>query len=176
MSNMLLEKVEYKTEVTALGTWKRHVYPDGRRFAEFRSHVDVYGWPLLHYTYGICPETGRHVVARGVIAVGRIAVGVVALGHVAAGLVAVGQGALGIALGLGQAASGWWCIGQLALGGAFGLGQLATGATAIGQLALGTFVLAQAGWGAHVWAPGHADPAAVEHFRALLNAVAALFG
>ncbi len=175
MPNMMLEHVEYKTRQTSLGTWREYVYESGARFAEFRSHVEVVGYPLLHYTHGICPETGKRVVAKGVVAVGRIAVGVLALGQVAAGVVAIGQGAFGLLGALGQAAAGYYCVGQLALGLGFGLGQLATGATAVGQLALGRYVLAQGGWGQHVWSQSHADPEAVAYFRALLNSLKSLF-
>ena len=99
--NLLLRDVEYRVEETWLGTWRSFMYPNGQVFAEFVSHEDILGVPLIHFTRGKCPETGRRIVARGIIAVGRLAVGVVAIGHASAGVVAVGQLAIGLAFGLG---------------------------------------------------------------------------
>ena len=164
---MAADKVRYDTRETSLGTWRRYVYPTGGRFAEFRSRSLVHGYPLIHYTYGLCPETGKRITAKGILAVGRFAVGVVAIGQVAVGLIALGQAAIGILLGLGQGATGLYCVGQLAVGIAFGLGQVATGHVAIGQIGIGTYVLAQAALGRHVWSPSHVDPAARELFRSL---------
>jgi hypothetical protein len=143
MDNMLLREVEYKYEQTSLGTWRSYLYPTGQLFREFQSHRRVYGFPLIHYTRGICPETGRHVITRGVIAVGRLAVGGIAIGHASLGVVAIGQAAFGLAFGLGQLATGAFAIGQAAIGLVFGLGQFATGFTAIGQFAIGKSVLGQ---------------------------------
>jgi hypothetical protein len=167
MNNILLEKVEYKVDRTRFGVWRRFVYPTGKYFAEFKSHKTLFGWPLLHYTRGICPETGRRIVAKGVVAVGRLAVGILALGQAAAGIVAVGQLGLGAVLGLGQGATGLAAVGQIALGVKFGLGQLATGRVAIGQLAAGKYVLAQFGFGEHVWSMTRGDPEAVRFFKEL---------
>jgi hypothetical protein len=167
VQNLLLEDIEFKVERTPRGVWRRFVYPNGEYFAEFRSHVRPFGLPLLHYTRGRNPQSGRRVVAKVVIAVGRLAVGVVAVGHASAGVVAIGQASAGLLLGLGQASAGMVAIGQLAGGVALGVGQLATGATAVGQLALGHYVLAQGGFGPHQWTPERADPEAVAHFRAL---------
>lgn len=165
MRNLLLEKVEYKVEETPRGIWRRFVYPDGKYFAEFRSNTEVFGMPLLHFTRGICPETGRRVVARGFVAVGRRAVGVIAIGQVSAGIIAIGQASAGLVLCLAQAGAGIFAVGQVAAGVLFGVGQLATGITAIGQLAAGQYVLAQLGLGQHLWTPEQADPVAVQHFR-----------
>jgi hypothetical protein len=169
LKNLLLDKVDYKVEETALGTWRRFMYPSGACFAEFRSHTVVLGLPLIHYTNGICPETGRRVVAKGIVAVGRLAVGGLAIGHASAGLLAVGQLAVGLLFGLGQASTGAVALGQLALGFLFGLGQFATGFVAIGQFGLGKYVLAQMGFGGHVWNQRAADPEAVEFFKSLLQ-------
>lgn len=167
MKNMLLETIEYKTEETEHGTWRRFVYPNGESFSEYRSETIVFGLPLVHYTSGKCPETGKRLVAKGFIAVGRKAVGVIAIGQVSAGLVALGQASLGLLFCLAQAGAGFVALGQLALGARFGAGQLTTGTTAIGQLALGRYVLAQVGFGSHLWTPGYADPEAVRHFQEL---------
>lgn len=168
MPNLLLEKVEYQEEQTASGQWRRYLYPSGARFTEFTSHQRYFGLPLLHYTAGICPETGKRRVAKGIIAVGRKAVGFLAVGQAALGLLAIGQLGLGIAFGIGQAAIGIVSIGQIAIGLLFGLGQIATGYAAIGQIALGHYVLAQIASGAHVWTRTLHDPEAVEFFRQLL--------
>ena len=175
MKNMLFEKVPYREERTYFGTWRRYVYESGARFAEFRSNDTLFGLPLLHYTSGICPETGQRITARGIVAVGRKALGVIAIGQAAGGLLAIGQLAVG-PLALGQAAFGVVAVGQLAAALYFGLGQVATGVTAIGQIALGQHVLAQFGFGEHVWDTRHADPEAVACFKELYRQVKAFFG
>ncbi len=167
MRNMLFDKVEYKIEKTRHGIWRRHLNERGAYFAEYTSYATFLGWPLVHYTRGISPETGRRVTARGVIAVGRLAVGGLAIGHASFGLIAIGQAGLGLLFGLGQAATGLFAVGQLALGGGFGLGQIATGQTAVGQLAFGEYVLAQLGVGDYLWTPEQADAEAVSYFKEL---------
>jgi len=167
MQNLLLEDVAYKIERTRWGIWRRYLYPSGAYFSEFKAHRMVWGLPLVHYTNGICPETGKRVVAKGVLAVGRLATGVVAIGQAALGVIAIGQLALGFLFGLGQGSSGVVAVGQIAFGMALGIGQLATGLTAIGQLGIGRQVLAQVGFGEHVWSTKRADPEAVEYFHAL---------
>lgn len=169
--NLLLEDVEYRIDETSLGTWRRFVYPTGAYFAEFKSHRTLGGLPLIHFTRGICPETGKRVVARGVVAVGRLAVGVLAIGQASLGAVAIGQLALGLLLGLGQASTGLFALGQLALGASFAVGQVAVGLTSIGQIGVGRHVLAQIGVGDHVWSMQREDPEAVEYFRELLQSV-----
>ncbi len=168
MKNLLLENVEYKIEQTHLGVWRRFVYPNGSYFSEFKSHTTFGGLPLIHYTHGKCPETGRRIIAKGIVAVGRLATGILAIGQASFGLVAIGQLGLGLLLGLGQGATGLYAIGQAALGLTFGLGQFATGEIAIGQIAYGKYVLAQLGFGEYVWSQKRADPAAVEFFKSLL--------
>ncbi len=167
MSNLLLDDPEYQVTRTRFGVWRRYLYPSGRGFAEFRSHGTFLGLPWVHYTRGRSPETGRRVVAKGVLAVGRVALGFLAVGQAAFGLAAVGQLGLGVFLGIGQAACGWAAAGQLAVGVAYGLGQVATGAVVVAQLGVGQRVLAQIGWGEAVWSTERQDPAAVEYFTAL---------
>jgi hypothetical protein len=168
MPNLLLEKVEYQVKDTGFGVWRRYLYANGTLFREFKSHNAVFGIPLVHYTAGKCPETGKRIVAKGIVAVGRRAMGVVAIGQASLGFVAIGQLAVGILFGLGQAASGVAAIGQGALGALFGLGQLATGVVAIAQQGYGSYVLSQVGHGTHVLAVNAADPAAVDFFRPLI--------
>jgi hypothetical protein len=168
LKNQLLAEVEYKVDETPRGVWRRFLYPDGQLFEEFVSHRWVGGLPLLHYTRGRCPETGRRVVARGVVAIGRLALGVVAIGHASAGVIAIGQLAVGLLFGLGQAATGMFALGQLALAGIVGIGQFATGWMAVGQFGIGRYVLAQLGVGEHVWDMRGASPVAQQFFRSFL--------
>jgi hypothetical protein len=161
----MLEKIEYKVNETTHGTWRRYVYPSGAYFAEFRSHAQVFGMPFLHYTRGKCPETGKRIIAKGFIAVGRIAMGVIAFGQASAALVFC----------VAQIGGAVVAVGQIAVGALFGLGQVATGATAIGQLALGGHVLAQIGFGEHLWTPERADPEAVKYFQELWSWISSLF-
>jgi hypothetical protein len=168
MKNLLLENVEYKIETTNFGVWRRFLYPNGAYFTEFKSHAIFFGLPLLHYTRGKCPETGKRVVAKGVVAVGRLAMGILAIGQASFGVIAIGQLGLGLLLGLGQGATGLYAIGQAAIGFMFGLGQIATGEIAIGQVAYGNYVLAQVGYGDYVWSMKRADPEAVKFFKSLL--------
>jgi hypothetical protein len=167
MNNLLLEKIVYKVEETPGGVWRRFVYPTGASYAEYRSNTLIFGLPLVHFTSGRCPETGKRKVAKGFIAVGRKAIGVIAVGQASAGIVALGQASVGLLLCLAQAGAGLIAIGQLALGATFGAGQLTSGVTAIGQLAAGKYVLAQMGFGRYLWVPGYADPEAVQHFQKL---------
>ena len=167
--NLLLGPVEYKVDVTPRGTWRRFLYPNGQLFEEYKSHGTLLGLPLVHYTRGISPETGKRVCAKGFIAVGRLAIGFLAIGHASAGVVAIGQASLGLLFGLGQATTGIVAIGQLAVGALFGLGQLSTGLVAIAQFGFGEFVLAQIGIGQHVWDMRGADPLARQFFTPWIN-------
>jgi hypothetical protein len=167
--NLLLEKVQYQVVETPHGVWRRFLYPTGARFAEFKSHLSFGTLPLVHYTYGICPKTGKRITARGVIAVGRFARGMIAIGQVSMGLIAIGQLSLGLILCISQAAFGAICIGQLAASLLFGVGQVATGQVAIGQFAFGAYVLAQMGWGQHVIDMKFVDPVAKDFFLRLIG-------
>lgn len=169
MGNLLLEKPDYKIDKTSSGTWRRYLYPSGQSFAEYKSDQTWFGLPLIHYTYGKSPETGKRVVAKGVVAVGRFALGILAIGHASFGLIALGQLAIGILLGLGQAATGALAAGQMALGAYLAIGQVAVGWISIGQFAVGNYVLAQMGYGPHVWSLKSADPVAVDFFKSLLK-------
>ncbi len=168
IENVLLAEVEYKKTETPFGHWRRFGYPNGRLFEEFTSHQRFFGLPLLHYTRGRCPETGRRIIATGIIAIGRLAVGVLAIGHASVGIIAFGQLALGLLFGLGQASTGMLAIGQLAIAVVFGLGQFAIGYVAIGQIALGKYVLAQVGFGLHVWDTHGISPVARQFFHGLI--------
>jgi hypothetical protein len=168
MKNTLLDEITYKYDETSFGTWRSFGYSTGEVFREFKSHRELFGLPLVHYTYGRCPETGSRVVAKGILAIGRLAFGVLAIGHVSLGIVAIGQLGIGLLLGLGQASTGVFAVGQLAIGLLFGLGQLATGYACIAQIGLGQFVLAQFGFGAEVWDMRGSTPAARRYFQWLI--------
>jgi hypothetical protein len=167
MANRLLEKIEYKIERTGFGTWRRYGYDNGMSYHEFTSHKAWGGLPLVHFTCGRNPETGRRKVARGVVAVGRVAVGIVAVGQASMGAIAIGQLAIGFVLGLGQLATGLGAVGQAAVAVYFGLGQFAAGYIAIGQFAVGKYVLAQLGAGEFVLSMNRADQQAIEFFKSL---------
>jgi hypothetical protein len=168
MDNLLLEPVEYQFEETRRGVWRRFLYPNGQLFEEFTSDRRLLGLPLVHFTRGKSPETGKRVTARGFIAVGRFAVGVIGIGQVSAGLLAIGQVAFGLLLALGQASVGLFALGQLAVATVFAVGQVATAYVAIGQFGLGQYVLAQFGFGAHVWDTRGESPIARQFFESLL--------
>jgi hypothetical protein len=158
-TNMLLQQIDYQVEETSWGTWRRFVYPTGSRFAEFKSRTGWGGMPLLHYTYGICPETGKRITARGFVAIGQVSIG----------LIAFGQLAIGLIFGLGQAATGAICIGQLAVSMIFAAGQICLGKIAIGQIVYGQYALGQLGWGDHVWDTRTIDPVAQDFFLKLIG-------
>lgn len=167
MGNTLLEDVQYKIEVTRRGTWRRYGYIDGTSYHEFTSHASFCGMPLVHYTYGRNPETGRRRVAKGVVAVGRLAFGVVAIGHASLGLIAVGQLAIGVAFGLGQLATGAVAVGQFALAGAFGLGQFAAGYVGDRAVCAWHVRTGTVRFGGIPVDDGRSDPEAMEMFRSL---------
>ncbi len=167
--NVLFDEIQYKIDETAVGLWRRFLHANGELFEEFTSHASLFGWPLLHYTRGKSPETGKRVVARGVVAVGRFAVGGLAIGQASLGIVAVGQLAVGLMFGLGQMSTGLLALGQVAIAALLGMGQLATGYIAIGQVGIGTYVLAQYGIGRYVWDMRTAAPPAVQFFQSLVR-------
>jgi hypothetical protein len=167
-SNLLLADVAYDITETRRGRWRRYLYPNGQLFEEFVSHAQVFGMPVLHFTRGKCPETGKRIVAKGLIAVGRMAFGVVAIGQASCGVIAVGQASIGVLFALGQACLGLFALGQVALATSFGVGQFATGYAAIGQFAYGKYVLAQFGIGEFVWDTRGVSNDAVRFFQAFL--------
>jgi hypothetical protein len=71
MQNVLLENVEFQIDKTLFGVWRHYLSPTDAFFAEFKAHRTLFGLPPLHYTRGICPETGKRLVAKGIVAVGR---------------------------------------------------------------------------------------------------------
>ena len=177
--NLLLHDVQYQVTETEAGTWRRFMYPSGKVFSEYKSHRTWGGLPLIHYTFGRSPETGKFVTAHGVLAIGLVARGYLAFGLVARGLLAIGFLAfgfialgwvgIGLLLGFGQLAVGLFSVGQFAIAVIFALGQFAAGHVAVGQMAVGTYVLAQLGWGDHVWDTRVVDPVAHQFFLSLIG-------
>jgi hypothetical protein len=115
---------------------------------EYRSQLELWGWPLIHIAQGIDPNTGLPRVARGIIALGNIAIGLVAIGGLAVGGFALGG------LGLGLFAFAGVAAGGVALGGLAVALYLAAGGLAISNLyAIGGLALAP-----HAIGPMGADP------------------
>lgn len=131
---------------------------------EWKSEMEVWGYPLIHVAFGR-DENRRRRVAKGVIAIGQFGIG----------LITFAQVGVGILFGFGQVLFGLTAVAQVAITALFGVGQLATGYVAIGQLALGVYALAQLGFAEHLWTPEVRDPAAVEYFNRLWDQVRSIF-
>jgi hypothetical protein len=103
---------------------------------EFRSKEEINGWPLIHINIGSNPETGRPLVAKGVVAIGNIAFGVVSIGAAAFGVVTLAGFGLGV-VSLASLAIGIVALGAVALGYEFALGAVVLSAkSAIGAIGL----------------------------------------
>jgi len=103
---------------------------------EYRSKEEINGWPLIHINIGTNPETGRPLVAKGVVAIGNIAFGIVSIGVAAAGVVTLAAFGLGI-VSLSAFAIGIVALGAVALGYEFALGAAVLSAdVAIGEITL----------------------------------------
>ena len=126
---------------------------------EWKSRMQFFGLPLVHVAFGRDKETGKLLVAKGIIAIGQFAIG----------FITIAQFGIGFLFGFGQFVGGALAIGQFALGISFGIGQFATGTAAIGQFALGKYVLAWLGYGKYVWSSHAKDPEAVQYFTNLWN-------
>ncbi len=143
--------------------------PLTRRFMrgyEWKSKAEIFGWPLIHIAVGRNKETGRLLVAKGIIAIGQFGIGVIT----------IAQFGIGLLFGLGQFVAGIFAVGHFALGIYFGLGQFATGITAIGQFGFGRYVRASIGYGRYVWSSRIQDIEAVDYFTELWQSVKSLIG
>lgn len=139
---------------------------------EYRSQLQVLNYPFLHVVSGRDPQTGRRRTAKGVIAIGPKAVGIVAIGQFAFGVITVAQVGAALWTGLGQVMlAGYLGLGQGAVASTWALGQFAFARVAIGQLAIGKYALGQIAFGPHVYTPAVKDPAAVQYFHQLAQAV-----
>jgi len=103
---------------------------------EFRSKEEINGWPLIHINCGTNPDTGRPLVAKGVVAIGNIAIGVVSIGAAAFGLVTLAGFGLGL-VSLGGVAVGLVALGAVALGHDYAIGAAVLAAkSAIGVIGI----------------------------------------
>ena len=130
---------------------------------EYRSQLELFGWPLIHIAQGINPETGRPRVAKGIIAIGNVAIGVLAIGGLAVGGIAIGGLGLGV-LALAGIAAGWMAFGGMALALYLAVGGLAISIMyAIGGLALAPHAIGSTGADPELlqmlekWLPGLSD-------------------
>jgi hypothetical protein len=124
---------------------------------EWKSKAEIFGLPFIHIAVGRDRQTGKLLVAKGIIAIGQFAIGIVA----------IGQFAVGLLLGLAQFSVGMFAVAQFAVGFIFALGQFAIGITAIGQFGIGNYVLCQIGYGQYVWSFIEKNAKALEYFRCL---------
>lgn len=113
---------------------------------EWKSKMEVLGFPLIHITVGRSPQTGKPLVSRGVIAIGQVGIGLITFAQVGVGLL----------FGLGQVMGGWFVIAQIA-----------AGKTAICQVGVAEYLLAQVGVGTHIVTTKVVDPVAQEYFLRL---------
>jgi hypothetical protein len=90
---------------------------------EYRSKEKINGWPLIHINLGTHPETGRPLVAKGVVAIGNISIGIVSIGALAFGIVTLAGIGLGI-LSLAGIAFGITALGAIALGYEVSIGAI----------------------------------------------------
>jgi len=108
---------------------------------EFRSKEEINGWPLIHINLGTDPETGRPLVAKGVVAIGNIAFGIVSIGAAAFGVVTLAAFGLGI-VSMASLAIGVVALGAVALGYEFALGAVVQSAKfAIGAIGLDFYIV-----------------------------------
>jgi hypothetical protein len=122
------------TNIEQIPENQRLVYPG----FEYRSKLELFGWPLIHITRGYDSLTGKRLVSKGFIAIGEISIGVVAIGGFAFGGIAIGG------MGVGLIAFGGLAAGVIAFGGlAFGI-LAAIGTAAFSAMyALGVIANAQ---------------------------------
>lgn len=127
---------------------------------EYRSEAELFGLPVLHIASGYDQETGRPLVARGIIAAGNISFGLLfALGGLAFGGIAFGG------LGVGLLAFGGLALGVAALGGgAFGVLFAAGGLAVSLMYAVGGLAIAP-----HVISGSSADPEMLRFFEQLFG-------
>jgi hypothetical protein len=166
MGNLLNIQPDYVITNSYWGQTRKYLYESGMLFKEFKSKMKIGSCPLVHISIGVCPETGKRIWAKGVIAIGRKAFGVLAIGQVSIGIIAIGQ--LSIAL--------VFALAQLSIAGFFSVGQAAIGLISIGQLAIGYYALGQLGYGRFVWSMSVKDFEAVTFFKGLWQRVSSLFG
>ena len=113
-------------------------FPQPTNF-EYRSKEEINGWPLIHINLGTNPETGRPLVAKGVVAIGNIAFGVISIGVAAFGVVTLAAFGLGV-VSLASVAIGIIALGAVALGYEVALGAVVLSAKfALGAIAVDVY-------------------------------------
>jgi len=135
------------------------------RYYEYISDARWNGVPWVHVAGGRHPETGRIVVAKGVVAVGQFAVGGVAVGQIGVGIITVAQLGIGGMAALGQVAVGAFAVGQLAAAVKSAIGMLAVGSQAVGMFTVGGICVGGNSACTHQWTSRRADPVAVQTFQ-----------
>ncbi len=137
----------------------------GRKIFEYKSKLELFGWPLIHVVQGPDPVTRRPRVARGFIAIGDIAIGGVAIGGLAIGGMAMGGAAIGLLTFAGMSMGLLLAIGGCSIGAGLSLGGMAIGSIAAGGMAVGFFSLGGAAFGMHAFGGNFRDPIALEFFQ-----------
>jgi hypothetical protein len=133
---------------------------------EWKSKIRIFGIPLIHIAFGRDKQTGKWLVAKGIIAIGQFGLGVITFA----------QFGFGLLFGFGQFLAAPVVIAQFALSYYFAIGQFAVGLTAIGQIAFGKYVRAQMGYGEYVWSAKIKNPEAIEYFTRLWSSCKDLIG
>ncbi len=141
------------------------VYP--RLGYEYKSKARILGIPLVHVASGIDPQTGRLLVARGIIAVGNVSFGVLSIGGIAFGVVSLGGLAFGVLALAGVAAAIYAAVGGVALGGYYAFGGLAVaGYVAVGGMAVSwNYAFGGFAIGKYPYGSNYQDPQALEFLR-----------
>jgi hypothetical protein len=94
---------------------------DGWGF-EYKSEMQVLGWPLLHISFKYRPNR-MPVPARGIIAVGQFGAGLITIAQFGVGVFCLSQFAIG-GFVLAQFALAYSCIAQIGLYVDQGVGQV----------------------------------------------------
>jgi predicted Ser/Thr protein kinase len=157
---------ELKTDVESI-SGVANVPPHLRRGpgVDYRTEMELFGWPLVHVATGIDPKTGRQRVAKGIIAMGDIAVGGVALGGMACGIIAFGGLAGGLITFAGASFGLLLAVGGAAIGLGFSCGGLAIGSVAMGGMAIGYYGFGGSALAVHGMSGMGKDPEAVRFFE-----------
>jgi predicted Ser/Thr protein kinase len=130
---------------------------------EYRSKATLFGLPLVHVALGVDPQTGRGLVAKGIVAIGGRAKGVFAFGGMAQGVFAFGGLAIGV-FANGGCALGLVSLGGLAVALLLALGGGAIAPIAVGGGAIGIYAIGGGALGVHALSPMAQDPAAENLF------------
>ena len=131
---------------------------------EYKSRLNLFGWPLVHLVMGREPGSNQPEVARGLIAVGEIAIGGLAIGGIAVGGIALGGTGVGFVTLAGISLGLLFAFGGLSLSGCLAIGGIAVGSIAVGGLAVGYYALGGAAFAVHGFGGNARDPIAQQFF------------